>query len=103
MLCGDYLIVAADNGAASCFKARTGELQWTERLGKSYSASLVSAGGLVYLLADDGVMKVVRPGPELEVVAENKLDEFCYASPAISQGRLLVRGENSLFCIGAKP
>jgi outer membrane protein assembly factor BamB len=99
VLCGEYLLVAADNGAVSCFQARSGELQWMERLGKSYSASLVSAGGLVYLLADDGVMKVVRPGPELDVVAENQLGEFCYASPAISQGDLFIRGEKSLFCI----
>jgi outer membrane protein assembly factor BamB len=99
VLCGEYFIVAADNGTASCYKARSGELQWMERLGKSYSASLVSADGLVYLTADDGVTKVVRPGPELEVVAENKLGEFCYASPAVSQGQILIRGENSLFCI----
>ena len=99
VLCGDYFLVAADNGTVSCYKARSGELQWMERLGKSYSASLVTAGGLVYLLADDGVMKVVRPGAELEVVAENKLGEFCYASPAISQGQMLIRGENSLYCI----
>lgn len=102
ILCGDYFLVAADNGAVSCYKARSGELQWMERLGKSYSASLVTAGGLVYLLADDGVMKVVRPGPELEVVAENKLGEFCYASPAISQGRMFIRGENLLYCVGDK-
>lgn len=102
VLCGDYFLVAADNGAVSCFKARTGELQWMERLGKNYSASLVSAGGLVYLLADDGVMKVVRPGPKLEVVAENKLGEFCYASPAISQGQLFIRSENALYCVESK-
>jgi outer membrane protein assembly factor BamB len=99
VLCDEYFIVAADNGTASCYKARSGELQWMERLGKSYSASLVSANGLVYLVADDGVTKVVRPGPELEVVAENKLGEFCYASPAISRGQIFIRGENTLFCI----
>jgi outer membrane protein assembly factor BamB len=102
VLCGEYFLVAADNGAVTCFKARTGEVQWMERLGKSYSSSLVSADGLVYLLADDGVMKVVRPGPKLEVVAENKLGEFCYASPAISRGQIFIRGENGLYCVGNK-
>lgn len=101
VLCGEYFVVAADNGTASCYRARSGELQWMERLGKSYSASLVTAGGLVYCLADDGVMKVVRPGPSLEVVAESKLGEFCYASPAISQGQIFIRGEEHLFCVGA--
>ncbi|MEX2174667.1 MAG: PQQ-binding-like beta-propeller repeat protein [Pirellulaceae bacterium] len=100
VLCGPYLLVAADNGIASCYVARTGKLQWTGRLGKHYSASLVSAGGLAYFLADDGVMKVVRPGPQLDTIAENPLGEYCYASPAISQGQLFLRGEKHLYCVG---
>jgi hypothetical protein len=47
-------------------------------------------------------MKVVRPGEELDLVAENPLGEYCYASPAISQGQVFIRGEKHLFCIGAK-
>jgi hypothetical protein len=54
----------------------------------------------VYFLADDGEMTIVRPGEKLDVVAKNKLGEFCYASPAISQGQLFLRSEKSLFCIG---
>jgi hypothetical protein len=101
VICGDYFLIASDEGIASCYHARSGKLQWTARLGKHYSASLVTAGGLVYFLADDGIMKVVRPGPKLDVVAENPLGEFCYASPAISQGQIFLRGEKHLVCIGA--
>jgi len=100
VICGEHLIVAADDGIASCYHAQSGELQWTARLGKHYSASLVTAGGLVYLLADDGITKVIRPGPQLDVVSENPLGEYCYASPAISQGQILLRGEKHLFCVG---
>ena len=67
-----------------------------------YSASLVTAAGLVYFLDDDGITKVVRPGPRLEVIAENELGEPTYASPAISQGQIFIRGENHLYSIGAK-
>lgn len=95
----DYFLVVSDDGIASCFEAKTGERFWMERLGKHYSASLVTANGLAYFLADDGVMKIVRPGPKLEVVAENPLEEYIYASPAISQGQLFLRGEKHLWCI----
>ena len=37
--------------------------------------------------------------PPLEVVAENQLHEDTFASPAISQGRMLIRGTDSLYCI----
>ncbi|MCO6457271.1 MAG: PQQ-binding-like beta-propeller repeat protein [Pirellulaceae bacterium] len=97
-----YLLVADDRGTANCFTASTGERLWQERLGKHYSASLVTAGGLVYLLADDGITKVVKPGPELQVVAENELGEYCFASPGIAAGRLFIRGEQHLYCIGSR-
>jgi outer membrane protein assembly factor BamB len=97
---GDYFLVVSDGGIASCFVAETGERPWTERIGKHYSASLVTAGGLVYFTADDGITKIVRPGAQLDVVAENALDEYVYASPAISDGKIYIRGEKSLYCIG---
>ncbi|HUT91116.1 MAG TPA: PQQ-binding-like beta-propeller repeat protein [Thermoguttaceae bacterium] len=96
-----YLLVADDRGTANCFRADTGERLWQERLGKHYSTSLVTAKGLAFFLADDGVMKIVRPGPKLEVVAENELGEDCRASPAISGGRIFLRGEGNLYCIGS--
>ena len=59
-----------------------------------------AANGLLYLVADDGITKVIKPGPKLEVVAENELGEYSYASPALSQGQLFIRGEQNLYCIG---
>lgn len=96
---GDYFLVVSDTGMANCFVAATGELAWQEKVG-SHHASLVSANGLVYFLSDDGVTTVVKPGPKYEVVARNPLGESSFASPAISNGRLFIRGEKSLFCIG---
>ena len=98
--CGDYFLVVADNGIASCFEAKTGERAWIKRMGRRYSPSLVTAGGLVYFLDDDGNTRVVKPGPEYEELAENSLEEPCSASPAISQGQIFIRTEKHLFCIG---
>ncbi|HUG90041.1 MAG TPA: PQQ-binding-like beta-propeller repeat protein [Planctomycetaceae bacterium] len=98
--CGDYFLVTSDNGIASCFVAKTGERVWRERLGRHYSASPVTAGGLVYFLDDDGVTKVVRPGREFELVAENHLGEACSASPAVSGGSVYIRTERHLYRIG---
>ena len=95
-----FLIVPDDRGTANCFAASTGERLWQERLGPHYSTSLVTAGGLVYLIADDGRTKVIRPGPKLEVVADNPLGESCYSSPAIAHDRFYIRGEKHLFCVG---
>ena len=103
VLCAGKLFVADDRGTANCFDAKTGDRVWRDRLGRHFSASLVTAGGLVYMLADDGEMFVVKPGDGLNIVAKNQLGEFCYASPAISKGQLFIRSESHLFCIGEKP
>ena len=96
---GDYCLVISDLGFAHCFDAKTGEILWKTRLGHHH-ASLVSANGLVYFLADNGVCNVVRPGPTFDLVATNEIGESTYASPAISQGQIFLRGEKTLFCIG---
>lgn len=95
-----YLIVADDRGTVNCFAADSGKRWWQERLGTHFSNSLVTANALVYVVADDGLTKVVRPGRKLEVVAENPLGESIFSSPAIADGRIFLRGEKHLFCLG---
>lgn len=96
---GDYFLVVSDPGYANCFKAATGDQVWQEKLG-SHHASLVSAEGLVYFTSDAGVTTVVKPGPEFKAVEKNELGETVFASPAISEGQIFIRGDKHLFCIG---
>lgn len=102
VLVGRRLYVADDRGTANCFDSADGTRIWQARLSGSFNASLVATDRLVYFLAGDGTMKVVKSGTEAEVVAESKLDEACHASPAISNGKLYLRGDEHLFCIGAR-
>lgn len=100
VLAGNALFVADDRGTASAFDTKTGEKIWKERMGRHYSASLIATKSHVFFVADDGITKVVKAGEKPKVVEENPLGEFSFASPAIANGRLFIRGENSLYCIG---
>jgi outer membrane protein assembly factor BamB len=100
VLVGPYLFVADDRGTANCFDTATGKRLWQTRLGTHYSASLVTAAGRVYFTADDGITKIVQPAEELNVIAENTLGESCFASPALANGQIFLRGEKHVFCIG---
>jgi outer membrane protein assembly factor BamB len=82
-----------------CFEAANGTILWHEKIASQH-ASPVVANGCVYFLSDDGVMNVVRAGPKFELVARNELGEKTYASPAISDGQLFLRGFKNLYCIG---
>lgn len=97
---GDYFLVVADNGVASCFVAETGERLWRERLPGGHSASILAANDLAYFTSDEGIVSVVRPGPEFNVVAQSRIGENVYASPAVYGNQLFIRGEEHLYCIG---
>jgi outer membrane protein assembly factor BamB len=100
VLVGNQLFVADDRGTVNCFNTENGVRLWRDRLGGHYSASLVTANGLVYCTADDGKVSVIKPSDELNVISTNMLGENSYASPAVSQGQIFIRGENHLFAIG---
>ena len=102
IVAGDYFLVVSDEGIGSCYRAATGKRVWYERLGPHFSASLVTAGGLVFFLSDEGVTTVVKPADKYKEVAKNPLGEACYASPAISQGQVYLRGVRHLYAIGGK-
>lgn len=102
VLIDHYLLVADDHGILNCFETASGERLWRERLGRHFSSSLVAIKGLLYILADDGKMTVLRPGAKAEIIAENQLGEDFYASPAVVDGELYLRGTGHLYCIGAK-
>ncbi len=98
---GDWCLVVSDSGVGHCFTAATGELAWQERLGEEH-ASLIGAAGMVYFLNDNGTMNIVRPGAKFDRVTQNELGERTFASPAFSDGQIFLRGETSLYCIGAR-
>ncbi|MBX9789537.1 MAG: PQQ-like beta-propeller repeat protein [Pirellulales bacterium] len=97
---GDYFLVVSDGGVASCLEAVSGHRVWMQRLGTHYSASPVTANGLAYFTSDDGVTQVIRPAGKFELVAENQLGEQCFASPAVSGGQIIFRGEKHLIAVG---
>lgn len=97
---GGYLYLAADNGVAQCLDAQTGQLRWRQRLGRDFKASPLAAEGRIYFLDISGRCVVVKAGPDLEILAENTLQDRTIASPAVSDGHLYIRGRKTLYCIG---
>jgi outer membrane protein assembly factor BamB len=95
-----YVYVPADRDFVTCLDVRSGKQVWRERVGENFYASPVAGAGRVYFAMKEGAVKVLRAGPEFEVLAENVLGEPLVASPAISGGQIFLRGEKHLFCIG---
>ena len=97
---GRWFFTAADNGIATCWEAKSGELKWKERIGRHFSGSAIAAEGRIYWIDDDGITTVVKASDTFEVLAKNPLGEKCFTSPAFADGRIYIRGEKHLVCIG---
>lgn len=103
----NYLIVFdLRPGMATCYDAASGKELDRIRLSGGFSASPIAARGLVYIPNENGEVFVVKPGAELEVVAQNKMPlgagEVYRASLTPHNGQILCRSNNVLYCIGAK-
>jgi len=98
---GDLLICVNRGGTASCYEASTGKVLWKEKLGRHH-ASPVLVEGLAFFINDDGQINVIKPDRSFQRVARYELNEMCYASPAISEGQVFVRGFRHMFCLGKK-
>jgi outer membrane protein assembly factor BamB len=100
LLYEEYLYVPADRGFVTCLEARSGKQLWKDRVGDQFYASPVGGAGRVYFAMKEGSVKVVRAGPDFELLADNDMGEGLVASPAISGGCIFLRGEKHLFCVG---
>ncbi|MBI1791002.1 MAG: PQQ-binding-like beta-propeller repeat protein [Acidobacteria bacterium] len=101
---GDLLYTCSNNGILTAYNAKSGERVYQQRVaqGGAYSASPVAADGKLYLTSEDGDIHVLRAGPKYELLATNPVGEVLMATPAITPGMLIVRGEHHVFGIGGK-
>lgn len=100
---GEFLYTCSNNGILTVYNAKTGEQIYRRRIGDkggAFTASPVAAGGKIYFPSEDGEIFVVMAGPKYELLAENKMGEVLMATPAITDGMLIVRGLKHVYGIG---
>ena len=103
LILGDLLYSCSDRGVLKVYKARTGALAYTQRLGEGttgFSSSPVAVDGRVYFASEEGEVYVVKAGSTYELLGKNLLGEIAMASPAVSQGVLYYRTRGHVVAIG---
>ena len=96
------LYVVTDSGIVACLDAATGKEKWQDRLRGAFSASPVLAAGRLYIPNEAGRCFVFNAAPKFELLSENDLGDGGFASPVICGGRIYLRTEHHLYCIGTK-
>jgi outer membrane protein assembly factor BamB len=103
---GDLLYTCSNQGVLTAYNATTGERIYQERLGGkggAFTSSPVASDGKIFLSSEDGDVFVVKAGAKYELLATNNVGEVMMATPAISDGLLIVRGHNHVFAFGGPP
>lgn len=100
---GRRYYLAEDKGILSCLDVATGELAWRKRLGGKFTASPVAVDGKLYFTDERGVTLVLDAAADEYVeLARNEIGEDVHASPAVAHGKIFLRTDKHLICIGAK-
>ena len=103
ILYGDYVYLSTDNGILTCLEAETGKIVYEGgRPPKPthFMGSAVAYNGMIAMTSEDGDTFMVKAGPKYEVVRTNTVDEPVYASLALANGRVYIRGDKHLYAIG---
>jgi outer membrane protein assembly factor BamB len=95
-----YLYSISRDNILHCLEASSGKIIWMQRLSGVHWASPVYADGRIYILSEEGVTLVLRPGAKYAEVARNDISVTCLASMAVSQGNFYIRSDQDLYCIG---
>ena len=105
ILYGDYFYLMSDAGIVTCLEATTGKVVYEggrPPVPATFTASFVAFDGKLMMTSEDGDSFVIKAGPEFAVLGTNSIGEPVYASPALSNGVIYIRGERHLFAIAEK-
>lgn len=93
-----------NNGILTAYDAQTGERVYRARVGSggSFSASPVAADGRLYFATEDGEVFVAKAGREYVELAKQEMKEVIMATPAISNGLIVLRTMKHVYGIGVK-
>jgi outer membrane protein assembly factor BamB len=107
-----YLYWANENyGTAYCVRAKDGQLMYSEKMvpegedQRIYASPVLADGKLYYVTRKQGTF-VLPAVPEYKLLAQNTIagdDSIFNATPAISDGQILLRSNQYLYCIGVPP
>ncbi len=99
----DFVYLLSDKGILTCLDVKTGQVKYDSGrvpVPATFMSSPVAFDGKILLTSDDGQTFVVKAGASHEILGSNSIGEPVHASLALADGKIFIRGEKSLYCIG---
>ncbi len=98
----DFLLLPTSYGVVACYNPKTGEKYWEQEFDNGFYSSPMLVDNKVYLIDTEGIMYIFKLGKEYVSVGKSALGEKTFATPSFTDGRIYIRADKNLYCIGTK-
>ena len=97
----DNLYIATSYGVVANFDTQTGELRKEHELSTEFYSSPVIVEGKIYLFCNKGKMHIFSANNDFNLLHSFDTGEQTFATPAFTDGKIVVRTEKSIYCVAA--
>ncbi|MCK5067573.1 MAG: PQQ-binding-like beta-propeller repeat protein [Bacteroidales bacterium] len=94
-----FLYTIDSRGVFYRLRASSGQVIWSENLKGKFHSSPLYADGHIYVSSTRGETLVYTTGAEPELVSKNKLEGEIWATPAMTDGAIIIRTSKFLYKI----
>ena len=98
----DNIYIATSYGFVVSFDAQTGKSRVEHELGTGFYSSPVIADGKVFLINSDGKVHIFTADNDFKLLNSFETGEPTVATPAFTDGKIVVRTEKSIYCVAVK-
>ncbi len=97
----NYVICATSYGMVCAYDAKTGEVRKEHDLTTPFYSSPVQADGKIYLFSNSGKAYIFSAS-DFSLITSFETGEKTFATPAFTDGMMVVRTDKSLYCVSKK-
>ncbi len=98
----DHVYVATSYGVMACYDSQTGELRKSHELNTEFYSSPMIVEGKLYIFSNDGKMYIFSANNDFNLIHSFETGEKTFSTPAFTDGKIVVRTENSIYCVAVK-
>lgn len=98
----NLVYIATSYGVIAAFNTQTGELVKDHDLGNQFYSSPMIVDGKVYLAGTDGKFYIFSTGNDFKLLSTVSTGEKTFATPAFTDGKMVVRTNKSIYCVAEK-
>ncbi|MBO7370951.1 MAG: PQQ-binding-like beta-propeller repeat protein, partial [Bacteroidales bacterium] len=97
----DWVYVATSYGVLACYNAETGELVAEQDLGCQFYSSPMIVDGKLFIFSVEGTLYMFSNNGQLTLLGSINTGENTFATPAFTDGMMVVRSQNGLYCVSS--